>query len=640
MLEQAKCELLWREFGDLEDSVVYFQRNETEVFAYQGTRLGGSAKLDPMTFHLNETDAGSHIASTDGNLQVGECVVDAPSGGTWHTQRVGPFLSTGGFDWWHMYYRDFATTSMVLNDLSDGTHAGITAHVTGPVNMGGDFIPLPPLHNHHVRIVPGLGFLHGAGEVSLLPASLLWGGHGNDGSYLVAQLGDDQCIAEEGGTDCFGRDYQSHVKFFSESLSIEVIVNDARPAGSAPLVWWYQAALRIEVVREREAGARLPLSLHVLLQPTSLADATFQTMDVPADRDSFAFFTGRMPFAGTLSGVDWHSHQVKFQSSFMVAAAPRDLGLESAGFQPRHVYEPIITSEAGFHNNTVLRQHMLDQLALASSRGLTSGSLVVDAFGRTESVGGARFDRMAYTSFSPWAFSQDDQFTIVGFSGPLEPLLGPVSSGPAFAGMAGSTSGAIFPQHYVAYFFYAAEDSASHYTAQEYSQTVDAVDLALSRNDILRLILHNATPKDPPTGLEHVTLAMILASLYLIDALGRSSAVLLLAIVVIAGLARLTCWTLGCCSYHTLIVVSTLLYLFVVVINLFLIPGHVFLSADLASSALLVSKMNRAVDTLVIKATLVAFGGALLITMLVTMMRNECRSPGKPKKITASAQLV
>ena len=627
MLEHAMCELVWRDFGHLEDSVAVYERSVEELFSYHGTRLGGSAKLDPMTVHFNETGAGSHIASNDGNLHVGECVVDAPGGGTWHTQRIGPFLSTGGFDWWNVYHRDFATARMILNDLGEGEQAGITGHVTGPVNTAGDLIPLPPIHNHHVHIVPGLGILHGMPEVSHLPECLLWGRKCSDGSVIIQHHGDYQCIAEEGGTECFGRDYPSHVKLFSEPLAISAQLNDARPAGSAPLVWWYQVALRINVA---EGGvARLPISAHVMGQPIkmSMPPQDFATMDVPADRDSFAFYTGRMPFAGTISGVDWHSHQLKFQSSFMAGAAPRDLGLEAAGFQPRHVYDAIITSEAGFPNNTVLRQHMLNQLARASSRGLASGSLVFESFGRTEFAGGTRFDRMAHTSCSPWAFIQSEQFTIVGFSGPHEPSPGPMSSAPVFAGMAGSTSDAMFQQHYNPYVSYAADDGISHYTSQGYSQTVDAVDLAVTRTDELRTLLQHGTPKEPPTRLEHVTVAMILALLYFVDGPDK----LLLVIVGIAGLAR---WTRGCCSYRALIVVFTSLYI-VVVVNVFLIPGHLFIGADHASSVLLASKMDRATETGTTQLTLVAIGGALLVPIL----RTECRAP-KPKKITASAQLV
>jgi hypothetical protein len=147
---------------------------------------------------------------------------------------------------------------------------------------------------------------------------------------------------------------------FFEPLSIQAQLNDARPAGSPPLLWSYQVALRVEVVSTCDH----PLSVHNAANAFAIFPPdNFGTIDVPVGADSLVYYTGRMPFEGLLVGVDWHAHQVYFQSALIVAAAPSNLGLASTAFRPRRTYDPIITAETGFPNNNALRQHMLHFLA-------------------------------------------------------------------------------------------------------------------------------------------------------------------------------------------------------------------------------------------------------------------------------------
>ena len=62
---------------------------------------------------------------------------------------------------------------------------------------------------------------------------------------------------------------------------------------------------------------------------------TFTTFLVPQDEDSFLYFTGRLPFAGELSGAEFHAHQTNFDSAVLAAADPSRSGTpEGTARQP------------------------------------------------------------------------------------------------------------------------------------------------------------------------------------------------------------------------------------------------------------------------------------------------------------------
>ena len=64
--------------------------------------------------------ASDHIASPSGHLSLGECVVDLPGRSSWHSHRVGPFRSTGGFDYWSLSHSAFSSITRVLDGLLEG----------------------------------------------------------------------------------------------------------------------------------------------------------------------------------------------------------------------------------------------------------------------------------------------------------------------------------------------------------------------------------------------------------------------------------------------------------------------------------------------------------------------------------------
>ena len=66
-------------------------------------------------------------------------------------QRIGPFRSTGGYDWWQFAWGD---ALKYLHGKADGVRRGIKGHFAGVVDKDGVPLGLPPFHAHHLHIAP------------------------------------------------------------------------------------------------------------------------------------------------------------------------------------------------------------------------------------------------------------------------------------------------------------------------------------------------------------------------------------------------------------------------------------------------------------------------------------------------------
>ena len=148
---ESACEPQWRSFYKLHDPHALYSTG-SEYEAWGGIGLGKPASL--MGTHVR--DSGSReqllrLLPANGSIGVGECTVadSADPTATWYTEMIGPFSSTGGYDFWQFSWGNaiFPFTGEV----------DITAEWDGPVDTTGNGIPLPPLHEHHIFIGPSPG---------------------------------------------------------------------------------------------------------------------------------------------------------------------------------------------------------------------------------------------------------------------------------------------------------------------------------------------------------------------------------------------------------------------------------------------------------------------------------------------------
>ena len=129
--------------------------------------------------------------------------------GTWHVQRVGPFVSEGGYDWWQMGWDNLAQLREVKERTPPGMDLMVDAHWTGPVDAAGKVVHHPPIHLHHVHLVPGPGDFRLFFTAST--CALFYEGCMQNKRF--AQIHGDRVFPEsEGGYEGYGEDYGADVK--------------------------------------------------------------------------------------------------------------------------------------------------------------------------------------------------------------------------------------------------------------------------------------------------------------------------------------------------------------------------------------------------------------------------------------------
>ena len=173
LLAETVCEAVWKEFRTLAAATAVYSNDTLTYDAYGGVDLepdhapwpyDETRRTEAAGIPYGDWNASSAAGAlvpgpntwlTGGRrVQAGECTAAAPGGGVWYTQRIGPFVSTGGYNWWALSWKDPAFMSKAFEGGAK-TKAGILAHFSGPVNAEGtEAIGYPPIHQHHVHIVP------------------------------------------------------------------------------------------------------------------------------------------------------------------------------------------------------------------------------------------------------------------------------------------------------------------------------------------------------------------------------------------------------------------------------------------------------------------------------------------------------
>ena len=584
----AGCKFSFRAFNEMAHSNARYCKTMADFWAYNGTTLGGTDDAETSYSGIGITAAGHNtgvtglVASEDGNVKVGECTVDAAGGGTWHTQRIGPMRSTGGYDFWGIYHADFRTYREEEAKLLPGQRYGITAYANAIVTTLGEMIELPPMHSHHFTIQPG------ATPPSWTDDTTCWL-HG-EGCYQYAHAthrnGDGRCTDEDGGLECSGQDFGNHIELLEGRLLMDVMINDIRPADSPGLVWWWQVVMRTE--HFGADSTKQPLSMIEMDNPAIYPNNGFpDVVFVSASKDSFFYYTGRMPFGGYFAGTNLHVHAAKFQRALFVSGSPHHLGVDALKIRPRKTYESVLVEETGFADTSALYQHMVRQIEAAGDRRRPhpdQPSIVCEWEGRTQAEekwlwrgqpaapDKMRIDRMPVASCREWSFHAGSQFSTVAFYGRLpEEILDEV----AFAGQGGiKERPGEYPEHGNVHMWYVADDHRSHYTMQLFSPVPDAVDSVMSRSDQMRTQIHGGTPGLVPTWMDTVLVATTLTALYI----GSNPVLFIIIFALAIGLAAIVWHRKGCRSGLCTILLAavTSVCVLVLTINLLVVPIETF----------------------------------------------------------------
>jgi len=405
----------------------------------------------------------------------------------WHYERVGPFQSQGGYDWWSVYWNDFGG---FRQRLERGNLDGIIAHVSAPVDRRNRMISLPPIHVHHVHVTPSLG-LHN--RIELIPECAFRGRHCLDASMLIQHHGDAQCD-DDGRYDCMGDDYMGGIKEVRAPLSVFGHFNDVRPIGSDVMEWYYLIGVRVTEYESEFAKTHwTPLSEHAFGQPGTFVPWQLQsyvvTLPIPRQVCTAFYEVLYMPFPGTLWRFQVHAHQAMFLGSDLFAGGISSLGLDRLSW------------EGAWTNITTLRQFVQTNVPAGSWKCTSDRNTIV--------VGDKEFDRRTKVHCDPWTFAAGDAITVVSYNGPSQ-------AKSSFEGMKGGLGrgggtplehNTLFPQHVSWFLEYYATDDRSHYTYSWGSKAEHGMDNIGTLRDTFRLVFHFGTPETPPTLTDEVMYA-------------------------------------------------------------------------------------------------------------------------------------
>ena len=260
--------------------------------------------------------------------------------GTW---TIGPFNSTGGFDWWLVKFSQGDKLVPFPGNTAVGKYT-IAFQEGDPSKGSGPRLSFPPLHNHHTTARGG-----------------------NPEIRFFRQGDDGLCSADPDGTSCYERDMMKKGYVQSAStlngsspLFSEILVNDVRPMGSPPMLWYVNFTftfLEPEAVVERDLE---PTSLR-MMGHTFKNGAFSATVDVPGDVDSFAIVETRWDINAKIitdPDISWHhSHNVKYHQTFLMRGTAAELGLAKDGYYSSGCQTPPVTN-AGFKDHVEMVDHL------------------------------------------------------------------------------------------------------------------------------------------------------------------------------------------------------------------------------------------------------------------------------------------
>ncbi|KAH8055324.1 hypothetical protein JL722_8225 [Aureococcus anophagefferens] len=336
----------------------------------------------------------------DVTIAFGTCEVeDVDGGGTWASERVGPFYSSGGYDWWQLGWAD----ALALTDKLKGGGVYIEANSIVVTDGAGAVLGYPPIHVHHVHLAFAPGVRPRLGEYYC-------GLGASKPCYNASWHGDYECRSDRGGVACLHETWPlGSAKFAGEPVDLEGEINDVRARGSPPLEWYFQTGIRWRHGRDF-ADAPQVLSSFITGVPGRTDrnnQQTFvRTFPAPIDYDSMAWSNVKIPFNGRLVRNKVHSHMTAFYKLLWVAG---DVTRVLDGrYAPSSAWRALDVRDFGFADAPA----MFDDF-YAKINADDALDLVCLAESDLEDVGGRWYDRRPKARCRAWEFRVgDDAFTL------------------------------------------------------------------------------------------------------------------------------------------------------------------------------------------------------------------------------------
>jgi hypothetical protein len=386
-------------------------------------------------------------------IQLGECQVPQADGGAWHVQRVGPFVSNGGYDWWQVGWRDIFRLSEVLKKHPEGIY--YTTTFSAGVDPTGKPLSLPPIHLHHIHVNPQPS-----------ARKKLTAGVSYVSNMVIEMHGDYVCQPQHGGVNCyFEVPAKNEMQEIRQVLDVEGDLNDVRAPGSPPMEWWYQVVVRWHPKSSKPNAHPLSQIFYLGKGYKNKTDQSqeLSTFDIATSKSTVFWYTGTMWSDGELVRNKIHAHNLMFREAFWFRASPEDLGLdklpentekeygqplEQLGFNSfiefksyltanldasRKKYESTCESKSFLGKTSFIARHGFDEQSTSSgecqfgkpftvcrSSGKTSRDIYDEQTQRTYV-----YDRRATSCCDPWTWKAGEIFTTIGLYFPADRLAGP-----------------------------------------------------------------------------------------------------------------------------------------------------------------------------------------------------------------------
>jgi len=397
----------------LKDATMMFYASTEDWANYEGI------DLVPENKHLYQIPLWNNLVTKKGmDVLAADCEVDNDDGSTWSIQRVGPFKSTGNYDWWQFAWADVLRFKQKLKAHPEGLY--VLEHFMAGVDTEGVALDFPPIHVHHNHINPGERAVYRVnGKWCMFDAEHC----SHPFNMMAEQHGDYACLPEEGGADCYLEEFPNgYAKKVTSPMNFNGEMNDVRAPNSPQLEWYLQVAARWVPVHSAIGNKLKPLSLHSMWGPGRFdvndQSTMVQTFLTPTAYDNFYWYTGYMFDTGKLLRGKMHSHNTVFEESYLFSGSPAQLGLGSSKFRPKSkAYEVVPTTQSGFKSNEQLKNYLLREYNNSlQSDNPDKPRLICHSKAGTQLVGGYIYDRRNPSHCGEWEFKKGEQFTVIGFS--------------------------------------------------------------------------------------------------------------------------------------------------------------------------------------------------------------------------------
>lgn len=319
-------------------------------------------------------------------------------------------------------------------------------NILSPVTKDGKMLNLPPIHTHHTHVIPQRGI-----RPRMMERPMCIGTAGLNIPFLdnlvkekecynfsqpFEQHGDYNCLPKDDGMDCLVLGDELPIRI-NQAYDIEGELNDVRPKGSEPMLWYYQLAFRWKPADL----SKPPVSGLVMIGPGALDPSNQLTKSYTAPvvpkEESIYMYSANLLRSGELIRAKIHSHSSLMQASMMFAGTYEDLGLGDDKFRPKgRSYTQIYAKDIGFPTNADFVEYVFENLKKSQERWdlrclgqatikdaictrrrpeLKCGGIFNQGFAEYQGKTYG-FDRRPIANCKEWNFVKGEPFVVVGLN--------------------------------------------------------------------------------------------------------------------------------------------------------------------------------------------------------------------------------